>query len=371
MQVGKVPPAITVLRADLGLGIVAAAWVLSLFSVIGAGFGVLAGPISNRFGAHATTIAALLGMAGASAVGARAESAALLLASRAFEGTAFVIAVVAIPSLLAKSAHRDDRDFVAAAWGVYMPIGMAIALTAAPAILLAFGWRTFWDWNAVLLLFVAVGLSVVAKPSAGSGGRPDVTLDGLTRTLKHRDVLLLALIFSCYTLQFLSVLGFLPTILEQQGVSPQGAGTQTAIAVVSNAAGNIAAAYLIARGFAPARLMAFALIVMVVCELGIYASAMPPEGRYGFAIAFSAFGGLLPASIFAVIPSVALRVGTGAVTMALVVQASHIGQTIGPPAVAAVAGATGGWAWSPLVLVPAALFAILASFGLRTDPDRV
>ncbi len=366
MQVGKVPPAILDLRDDLGLGIIGAAWVLSLFSAIGAVFGCLAGSIANRFGERATTIAALLCMAAASALGARAEGAALLLVSRAIEGTAFVVAVVAIPSLLAASASTRNKRLVTGMWGTYMPIGMAIALFVAPSILLALGWRTLWTWNAVLLLLVGIGLSIVRPPRVDAGGRAAVSIDALTRTMKQREVWLLALIFMCYTFQFLSVLGFLPTILEQQGVPPQAAGAQTAIAVISNAGGNIAASWLVARGYSPARLMAFALVVMAACTVGIYFPTMPPDGRYGLAIAFSGFGGLVPAAIFATLPPIAARVGSGALAMGLVVQASHIGQVTGPPLVAAIADASGGWALSPLALVPAAVVAIIAA--LRLTP---
>ena len=43
MQIGKAPPALGALQQDMHLGLVAAAWVISMFSVAGAllGYGVL------------------------------------------------------------------------------------------------------------------------------------------------------------------------------------------------------------------------------------------------------------------------------------------------------------------------------------------
>lgn len=365
MQVGKVPPAILVLSEDLHLGIVAAAWVLSLFSAIGAVLGCVAGSIANRFGARPVTVAALLVMAAASALGARADGSALLLFSRALEGTAFVAAVVAIPSLLVASASAGDRRFVTGMWGTYMPTGMAIALTIAPSVLIAFGWRAFWNWNAVLLLVVGIALVAARQPPSGGDRGAGVALEAVLRTMRRPEVWLLALIFLCYTFQFLSVLGFLPTILEQQGVTPQAAGTLTAIAVIVNAGGNLAASWLVARRVAPSALMAFALVVMVACELGIYSNALPPDARYLLAVAFSTFGGLLPAAVFATIPAIASRAASGAVVMGVVVQASHIGQLSGPPIVAAISDATGDWSASPIALVPAAAVAFAAVLGLR------
>jgi hypothetical protein len=51
--------------------------------------------------------------------------------------------------------------------------------------------------------------------------------------------------------------------------------------------------------------------------------------------------------------------------MGFVVQFSHVGQLAGPPAVAAVAAAAGGFQLSALVLIPAALGAFFAARGLR------
>src|SRR5690606_37393673 len=102
------------------------------------------------------------------------------------------------------------------------------------------------------------------------------------------------------------------------------------------AGGNLAASWLVARRVAPTVLMALALVVMVGCELGIYSSGLSPDARYVLAIVFSAFGGLLPAAVFATIPAVASRAASGAVVMGIVVQASHIGLLSGPPVVAAI-----------------------------------
>ena len=79
----------------------------------------------------------------------------------------------------------------------------------------------------------------------------------------------------------------------------------------------------------------------------------------------SAAGGLIPASIFALVPRVAQDRQSTATTMGFVVQFSHVGQLAGPPAVAAVAAAAGGFQLSALVLIPAAIGAFLAARGLR------
>ena len=52
-------------------------------------------------------------------------------------------------------------------------------------------------------------------------------------------VLLLAATFLCYAFQFLSTMGFLPTMLQERGLSPRAAGGLTALVVIANAFGAV------------------------------------------------------------------------------------------------------------------------------------
>jgi hypothetical protein len=54
MQIGKVPPALSLLREDLSVGLVASAWILSMFSALGALFRSVAGspPILAALGSR-------------------------------------------------------------------------------------------------------------------------------------------------------------------------------------------------------------------------------------------------------------------------------------------------------------------------------
>jgi MFS family permease len=361
MQVGKVPPALALLQHELHASIVAAAWIISLFSVIGASCGCLAGSVADLLGARRAAAIGLACMAAASFVGGHATSIAMLLASRAAEGMAFVIVVVAIPSLLLASACEHDRRFVPALWGTYMPIGTAIALAVSPAILRMWGWRGSWELNALILLSLAIALLLARAPVLASHHGALPTLARLRAVLLHRGPLLLGLVFSCYTFQYVSIMGFLPTILQQQGFAAQSAGNLTAVAVLANAAGNLLASALIARHSTPRRLIAWACVGMALSIIGIYDAALGSAARYAFILAFFAVAGLVPASVFASVPVLAHGRGSTATTMGFVVQASHAGQLLGPPAVAAVAAAVGGWQLSALVLVPAALLALTAA----------
>jgi MFS family permease len=365
MQVGKVPPALGFLQRDLHLGLVAGAWVISMFSVVGATLGCLAGSIIDRMGPHRTATGGLFGIAAASFAGSFAQWPWLLLISRAMEGMAFVMVVVAVPSLLLASASEDDRRFVPALWGIYMPIGMAISLASAQPVLHAYGWRVLWQINAAVLVALAVALLLAPAPTLVTRGRELPGLGALIRSVWHPGPVLLALIFACYTVQYMAVMGFLPTILQAQGTTAQAAGLLSALAVMANAAGNLSVGPLIARGAVPRRLIAGACLVMLVAASGIYLQALPATLRYLLAVTLAAAGGLIPGSIFALVPRLAQDRQSTATTMGFVVQFSHLGQLAGPPAVAAVAAAAGGFQLSALVLMPAALGGWFAARGLR------
>jgi len=365
MQVGKVPPALGFIQRDLHLGLVAGAWVISMFSVVGATLGCLTGSMVDRMGPHRAATGGLFGIAAASLAGSFAPLPWVLLVSRALEGMGFVMVVVAIPSLLVASASEHDRRFVPALWGIYMPTGMAISLATAQPVLHAHGWRVLWQLDAAVLLLLALALMLTPAPTVVVRGRALPRLRELLRSVWHPGPLLLALIFACYTVQYMSVMGFLPTLLQAQGTSAQAAGLLSALAVLANAAGNLSVGALLARGAVPRRLIGGACLVMLVAGAGIYLPALPAALRYLLVVTLAAFGGLIPASIFALVPRVAQDRQSSATTMGFVVQFSHLGQLAGPPAVAAVAAAAGGFQLSALVLMPAALGAFIAARGLR------
>ena len=365
MQVGKVPPALGFIQRDLHLSLVAGAWVISMFSVVGAAFGCLTGSIVDRMGPHRAATGGLFCIGAASLAGSFASLPSVLLVTRALEGMAFVMTVVAIPSLLVASASDSDQRFVPALWGIYMPIGMAISLASAQPILHAFGWRVLWQLDAAVLVLLALGLLLTPEPKVLTRGRALPTLRALLRSVWHPGPLLLGVIFACYTVQYMSVMGFLPTILQAQGTSAQAAGLLSALAVMANAAGNLSVGALLARGAVPRRLISAACLVMIVAGAGIYLQGLPATLRYVLVVTLAGVGGLIPATLFALVPRVAQDRQSTATTMGFVVQFSHIGQLAGPPAVAAVAAAAGGFQLSGLVLVPAALGALLAARGLR------
>jgi MFS family permease len=407
-QIGKVPAALPALRADLGLGLVAAGWVISMFNVVGLAIGMLAGALAARFGDRAVALVGLALVAAASATGAAATGPFLLLATRFVEGLGFIMVVVAAPSLIVRLTAPDDRRLAFGAWGAYNPAGTALMIVLSPLLLLPFGWRGLWLAN-----FVLVGLAALALAAATRGLIPGEAVlrdaprphaeeqsvskhedAGLLRTRPEnfetppepaaglwRDIrdtvtapgpLALAVAFGAYAFNFLAVFGFLPTILvENEAMSQATAALLTAFAIVCNVAGNLAGGALRHRGVPRWALVATASLVMGAATLGIFAPPLPFQARYGLYIVFSLVAGLLPPAVFDGATAHAPRPALVPMTQGLLVQGANTGMTLGPPAVAALAAYTGTWAWSPAIHLAAAGIGVAAALVLRRIERRM
>jgi len=361
-QVGKAPIALPAIRADLSLDFAAASWVLSVLTLLGAVAGGLAGSVVTRFGARRLLPAALLLLAAASLGGALAPGLGSLLATRVVEGLGLLITVIAAPSLIPLAARPEDRHLAFALWGCFMPFGMAVAMMAAPAVGLI-GWRGLWLAMAVLLALYAL-LAHLRLPrfphgaSAGAdSGRP---LADLLSAVRARGPALLAVTFACYTAAYVTLTGFLPSLLiDRMGVSPGTAGMLAAAVTGANILGNLATGPLLAAGVARWLPISAAALIIALCSPLIFAPAVPPIAAYGLAIVVSAVGGLLPGSVLSGMAVLAPQPRLVPVTLGLAMQGSNLGQLLGP-AVAGFVVASQGWqaaGWT-LAMFGAAAFAL-------------
>jgi len=369
-QIGKAPAALGHLRADLGFGLVTAGWVISMFNVIGVGLGTLLGAATSRIGDRRMVLGGLWLTAAASLVGATSLGPTLLLATRFIEGLGFLAAVIGVPALIIRLARPGDYKLAFGLWGTYMPAGTAFMMLLSPLFLAPFGWRGLWLANAVLVGLFAAMLAAATRGLRHGAPTPAPGLATLGRdmweTVRAGGPPLVALAFASYTLNFIAVLGFLPTILvEREGLSQPLAATLTAIAIAANVPGNLAGGVLLHRGVARWRLVTSASLVMALCAFGIYSDALPLAARYALTVLFSTVGGVLPATVLGWAPATAPTARHAPTANGLLVQGSHFGQMLGPPALAALAVASGDWSWSPLVLVASAAVGIACALALR------
>ncbi len=360
-QVGKAPAALPALRAELGLSLVTAGWIISIFNLIAALCGALAGIAGDRLGYRRMILLGLLLVSSASLAGAAAEGPALILGTRLLEGVGFILVVAAAPGLIVRLSAPAHRRIALGIWSGYMPTGIALILLLSPTIMAWAGWRGLWIANGVLVAAgCAVFLLATRRLPAGTATAERQPLSGLWRTLSAPGPLALGLCFAAYTFQYISLIGFLPLLLvEQEGLSQAAAVSLTALVVLTNVAGAMGAGWLLERGWRRAWLVVGTSLVMAACAPGIFDADLGNWTRYLLAIAFSAIGGLIPGSLIAGTPLHAPSPGLVGTTNGIVMQGSQFGQMTGPPLLAVLVSQFGGWHVAPGFLVAGAAATLL------------
>ncbi len=378
LHVGKLPPAIAALQAALGLTLVQAGFLLSLVQGAGMLLGVVFGLAADTVGPRRSVLLGLSVLTLASALGGASTAVPLLMALRALEGFGFLLVVLPAPGLVHRFAAPGRSNVLLGLWGAYMPFGTAVALLAGPLWIEALGWRAWW-WllaavSAVMALVVARGLPEVPPATSVAGGGPALAAR-VRRTLGARGPWLVALSFSVYSSQWLAVIGFLPAIYTQAGVSGAATGVLTALAAAVNMIGNMAAGRLQHAGLAPTRLLTIGFVTMGLAATAAFAGdvgqGLPPWARYGAVLAFSAVGGLIPGTLFSLAVRLAPDAHTLGTTVGWVQQWSAFGQFVGPPLVAWIASRVGGWQYTWIATGACALLGLLLMTRIRrTLPPR-
>lgn len=366
LQVGKGIIALPALRIDFTLGLEAAGWVISVFAFLGVFLGIPAGMAVNRFGDRFTCLLGLAVLDLGSLMSALAVSFAFLLVGRTIEGIGFLLTTVAAPALLRRIVAAADRDFVFGLWSTYMPAGMALALICGAALS---GWRGFWLGNVGLILLTLLLAFLIPRET----GRTSQPLAMLTRdawtTLTSSGPVLIALVFTLYSLLYFALASFLPILLgARMLVSPGLAGLLSALVIAVNILGNLAAGALLGRNLVARWLLfAIAIVVMGVAGTAIFLAPLPPLVIFLLCLVFSGVGGLLPATAMTTAPLLVAEPRLTPMSLGLIVQGSNLGQVVGPVTVGAAVDAA-GWPAAAWPVAIAALLALLLTALLRGFP---
>jgi CP family cyanate transporter-like MFS transporter len=357
LHVGKLPPALPVLQAQLGVTLLEAGFLLSLVQLAGMTLGLVVGLAADGLGLRRTMVAGLLLLAAASLVGAWARTAEVLLALRACEGLGFLLASLPAPALIRRLVVGPRLSGMLGWWGAYMPVGTSAAMLLGPACMALAGWQGWWRILAGVSLAMGAWLWFALPASCdrpmGGGVTAPAGRSRVARTLGARGPWLASVGFAVYSAQWLAVIGFLPSIYAAAGLSVAHAAVATALAAGINAVGNIASGRLLQRGTPAPALLRAGYVAMAVGAFAAFApwSASGEAGvlaaRYGGILLFSCVGGLVPGTLFSLAVRLAPDEGTVSTTVGWMQQWSALGQFVGPPLVAWTAARSGHWdaAW--------------------------
>ena len=366
----KVAPAIPGLREELGLTLVESGFIATMFNLMGMLVGVLAGVLCDRFGHKRLALAGLAILAVGGLLGAGAWGFASLLAGRFLEGVGFIAFTVSAVALMnASAATPRDRSKALGLWSAYMPTGGTIALVVAPWLIGLWGWRGLWLFFSLVALLAAVALARLA-PLSRYGQVASMRL--VAESLARPANIAMASLFAFYVAQWTSIMIWLPTFLiDEHRLTSEAAALATALYVLVNAPGNLTGGWLLARGVPRGRLIVTGAVIAALCEVGMLAGALPPGVRYALVLAFSFSAGVIPASIFSGLPlhaKTAQHIGTG---NGMVMQASQVGQFLGPLALAWIATRFGGWGASLWALLAFATGAVACGVAIGVIENKI
>ncbi len=353
--VGKLPPAIPLLRAEFGLSLIAAGWVNSTFNTLAVTTAVFFGALASRIGALRCCAAGLFALMLGGLLGAAATGAPMLFASRIVEGAGLIAIAVSAPALITVATAPRQRNLTLGLWSTYLPFGASLAMLASPLLLGALGWRGFW---LAIVLLTGACLATLWRVRGAYGPMQKSatrTLAATAQTLRQPGPWWLGLGFSCYSLMFYALMVWLPTFLVQErGASVTAAALLTALVVAVNACGNVLGSWFMHRAAPRGQVMVFAFVLMAACACGIFSSGLPDALRALLCVVYMFSGGTIPAAVLSGSHLHARDASQISSVQGLIVQLAQLGPFFGPPLVAAVVSAQGNWEAALWVLLAAA-----------------
>lgn len=379
MHVWKLPPALPDLQAEMGLTLMESGFLLAIVQMGGMTLGLLIGLVAESMGLRRCVLSGLALLATASAAGAFSGSVAMMMVLRALEGCGLLMATMPVPSLIRRLVPPSSLSRIMGIWSCYSPAGTVLILMAGAWLLSMGDWRLLWTLLAALtfVMLLLVWHSVPADdryarapraPRASPAGM--IAIQMVRETLGSASVWLVALIFGAYAAQWIAIIGFLPTVYAAAGVTGTTAGMLTGMVAGANIIGNLLAGQLLHRQIPAHWLTVGGFVTMMVCAYATFGAGLPAAAQFAAVVILSAVGGLIPATLFVLAIAVAPSPRTTTTTVGWMQQCSALGQFSGPPVVAWVVQAAGGWQWTWLATGAYAVAGIAMSLALARRQTR-
>lgn len=370
IHVGKLSAVIPILQQDLGLSFTQAGFSLSLVQGAGMLFALCIGALSEKVGLKRCLILALIILGLSSMAGLWIQHVAALYFFRFTEGIGFLTISLCAPAILKRISRAETLNFKMGLWSSYMGVGVSLAVFTIPMLLEYLSWQSIWAILGSLCLLIAVMIKrylyieavTPVQPNRPQAGTENTSFWQIIKvTLTHPPILCLAIIFACYTSQWITVTGFLPTLYVEHGIDLKVAGALVSMVVLANLGGTFGAGMLLQGGWKPKTLLSTGFIAMLCSSLLTFAASswLSFELQFVSAVLFSLIGGMIPTTIFAITLRYAPRANAAAASVGLVLQVSACAQFFVPPLSAALVSTTQQWAHIATVTACLSILGIL------------
>jgi cyanate transporter len=345
----SVSPLLRDLRADTGLSAAMAGLLTTVPVLCFGAFAPLAPRLARRLGLETAVALSLVLLAGG--IGLRLlPPTAALYAGSLVAGASIALANVLLPAYVKREFPRPGA--VMGAYSASLNVGAALgaAVTVPLGTALGLGWRaSLGMWIVVAVVALALWLPVAGTGRAHRGAGPDVAAGGSWGLLRQPLARQVTAYLGLQSVQFYSVVAWLPTLLADAGVPVGEGGVLLGVSNVIGAAGALVAPALAGRlrtqrplvlvvgGCYAAGLLGLALAPGTATLLWVALFGIAQGG--GFALALTLIVLRSPT------PLVAARLGGVAQCLGYLVAAA------GPLVLGALHDLTGGWTWPTLLLV--------------------
>ena len=234
-------------------------------------------------------------------------------------------------------------------WGASTGIAAFAGLAGSAVILQVASWRLLW-WVVTALTLASLPLAAAVLPAGQSrgAGSAAAAVRRIGATVRSPRPWIAGLAFACLTIQWMTVVGFLPTIYAQNGLRGIWPGVLTAVVGGLGAAGSIGTGPLLQRGVPVRALLIPAFAAMAVTSVLTFAVnwAMLPAGTILQVVcvaAYSLSGAAIPATLFRIGVDLAPPAGSAPAVIGLMQQLFNAGGVAGPAIAAWLVTLTGSW----------------------------
>lgn len=301
-------------------------WLLSLVSLIGAIFGMLAGIAVTGFGLQRSLLVAMLLGAAVSLLQSTLTGLGPLLLSRVVEGASHLVIVVAAPTLIAQLSPLRMRGFFMTLWATFFGVAYALMAWLGMDFIAGHGipalFRLHGTIMAVLAVLLWLALPAEQRPTRFAAPDPAQILRAQWRAIRSPWIAAPGFGWLFYTLTFVSLLAILPGLVPAErrdfvtGTLPL-ISIAASLGLVPALLGWLAPTTVVMLGFAGAALGA----------IGLFVTADP---TWAATAVFFGLGRVQGASFAAVL---ALNHGAAdrALSNGLMAQTSNLGNLLGTP----------------------------------------
>ena len=364
LHIWKLSPALGIIRDELGFSLFFSGVLLGVVQVAGMVGGLAVSLISEVISQRRTFLVGLLLLVIGSALGALSSNAFALLATRIIEGAGVIMVTVMGPGLVRLHAPLKTMNMAVGWWAAYMGLATFIGVFSTALALQHLPWHLWWAiLSCVSLIPIPLILKFVPADSPPGSSAVRMATSRIAATARSPQVWVSGLIFGCYTVQWMAVVGFLPTIYAEFGLSAVAGGFASAVVGGLNAVGAIICGALLHRGLNGRTLLFTGFGLMALTSVLTFAVNYPAGLLWVQMLGvgmFSLGGAAIPTTLTRIVVDLAPPGGSAPAAMGLAQQIFNIGNFTGPMLLAAMVSWTGGWnsTWR-LTLLFAALGSLL------------